>query len=133
MHQPFQAVLALIQIGVMTEAGKPAGVVVARLVWVYLPGVQVKHLRPAATARGVIEQIAENRVGELAKIAPGTLVNLAAGGGDRNSVTFGHPSGTLQVGAEAKEVNGQWTATKAIMSRSARVLMKGWVRMPDEA
>ena len=64
---------------------------------------------------------------------PGTLVNLAAGGSDRTSVTFGHPSGTLQVGAEAKEVNGQWTATKAIMSRSARVLMEGWVRIPDEA
>ncbi|WP_417518052.1 2-methylaconitate cis-trans isomerase PrpF [Marinobacter sp.] len=63
---------------------------------------------------------------------PGTLVNLAAGGGDRTSVTFGHPSGTLQVGAEAKEVNGQWTATKAIMSRSARILMEGWVRVPDE-
>ncbi|WP_139172872.1 2-methylaconitate cis-trans isomerase PrpF [Marinobacter sp. AC-23] len=56
---------------------------------------------------------------------PGTLVNLAAGGGDRTSVTFGHPSGTLQVGAEAKEVNDQWTATKAIMSRSARILMEG--------
>jgi len=64
---------------------------------------------------------------------PGTLVNLAAGGGDRTSVTFGHPSGTLQVGAEAKEVDGQWTATKAIMSRSARILMEGWVRIPDEA
>ncbi|MGO1501945.1 MAG: 2-methylaconitate cis-trans isomerase PrpF, partial [Marinobacter sp.] len=64
---------------------------------------------------------------------PGTLVNLAAGGGDRTSVIFGHPSGTLQVGAEAKEVNGQWTATKAIMSRSARILMEGWVRIPDEA
>lgn len=64
---------------------------------------------------------------------PGTLVNLAAGGGDRTSVTFGHPSGTLQVGAEAKEVNGHWTATKAIMSRSARILMEGWVRIPDEA
>jgi len=63
---------------------------------------------------------------------PGTLVNLAAGGGDRTSVTFGHPSGTLQVGAEAKEVGGQWTATKAIMSRSARILMEGWVRIPDE-
>lgn len=61
---------------------------------------------------------------------PGTLVNLAAGGGDRTSVTFGHPSGTLQVGAEAAEVNGQWTATKAIMSRSARILMEGWVRVP---
>ncbi|MDO6824599.1 2-methylaconitate cis-trans isomerase PrpF [Marinobacter sp. 1_MG-2023] len=64
---------------------------------------------------------------------PGTLVNLAAGGGDRTSVTFGHPSGTLQVGAEAKEVNGQWTATKAIMSRSARILMEGWVRVPEDS
>ena len=64
---------------------------------------------------------------------PGTLVNLAAGGGDRTSVTFGHPSGTLQVGAEAKEVNGQWTATKAIMSRNARVLMEGWVRIPEDS
>jgi 2-methylaconitate cis-trans-isomerase PrpF len=64
---------------------------------------------------------------------PGTLVNEAAGGGDRTSVTFGHPSGTLQVGAEAKEVNGQWTATKAIMSRSARVLMEGWVRVPGDS
>jgi probable AcnD-accessory protein PrpF len=64
---------------------------------------------------------------------PGTLVNLAAGGGDRTSVTFGHPSGTLQVGAEAKQVNGQWTATKAIMSRSARVLMEGWVRIPGDS
>ncbi|RBW49739.1 2-methylaconitate cis-trans isomerase PrpF [Marinobacter sp. F3R11] len=64
---------------------------------------------------------------------PGTLVNLAAGGGDRTSVTFGHPSGTLQVGAEAKEVNGQWLATKAIMSRSARILMEGWVRVPEDS
>ncbi|AXS82142.1 2-methylaconitate cis-trans isomerase PrpF [Marinobacter sp. Arc7-DN-1] len=61
---------------------------------------------------------------------PGTLVNEAAGGGDRTSVTFGHPSGTLQVGAEASLVNNQWTATKAIMSRSARVLMEGWVKVP---
>ena len=66
----------------------------------------------------------------IAAAIPGTLVNLAAGGGDRTSVTFGHPSGTLQVGAEAKEVGGQWTATKAIMSRSARILMEGWVRVP---
>lgn len=50
-----------------------------------------------------------------AAAVPGTLVNLAAGGGDRTSVNFGHPSGTLQVGAEAAEVNGQWTATKAVM------------------
>ncbi|MCY7296316.1 2-methylaconitate cis-trans isomerase PrpF [Alteromonas sp. a30] len=63
---------------------------------------------------------------------PGTLVNLAAGGGARDAVRFGHPSGTLKVGAEAKEVNGEWTATKAIMSRSARVLMEGWVRVPGD-
>jgi probable AcnD-accessory protein PrpF len=61
---------------------------------------------------------------------PGTLVNLAAGGGSRDSVTFGHPSGTLRVGAEAEIVNGEWTATKAVMSRSARVLMEGQVRVP---
>jgi 2-methylaconitate cis-trans-isomerase PrpF len=63
---------------------------------------------------------------------PGTLVNLAAGGGDRTEVTFGHPSGTLKVGAEAELVSGQWTAKKAIMSRSARVLMEGKVRVPLE-
>ena len=68
-----------------------------------------------------------------ASAVPGTLVNLAAGGGDRTHVTFGHPSGTLRVGAEAKEVSGQWTATKAIMSRSARVLMEGWVRVPGDS
>ncbi len=64
---------------------------------------------------------------------PGTLVNLAAGGGERNSVRFGHPSGTLKVGAEAEIANGDWTATKAIMSRSARVLMEGWVRIPGDS
>jgi probable AcnD-accessory protein PrpF len=67
----------------------------------------------------------------IASAVPGTLVNLAAGGGDRTHVIFGHPSGTLRVGAEAAKVNGQWTATKAIMSRSARVLMEGWVRVPE--
>jgi probable AcnD-accessory protein PrpF len=68
-------------------------------------------------------------IGTAAAI-PGTLVNLAAGGGARNVVRFGHPSGTLRVGAEARQVDGQWTVTKAIMSRSARVLMEGWVRVP---
>jgi len=68
-----------------------------------------------------------------ASAVPGTLVNLAAGGGDRTHVTFGHPSGTLRVGAEARQVDGQWTATKAIMSRSARILMEGWVRVPQTA
>jgi probable AcnD-accessory protein PrpF len=71
-------------------------------------------------------------IGTAAAI-PGTLVNLAAGGGARNAVRFGHPSGTLQVGAEAVEVNGQWNVTKASMSRSARVLMEGWVRVPGDA
>ena len=68
-------------------------------------------------------------IGTAAAI-PGTLVNLAAGGGERESVRFGHPSGTLRVGAQAMHVDGQWTVTKAIMSRSARVLMDGAVRVP---
>ncbi|MDC0661960.1 2-methylaconitate cis-trans isomerase PrpF [Marinobacter sp. SS21] len=70
-------------------------------------------------------------IGTAAAI-PGTLVNLAAGGGERNAVRFGHPSGTLRVGAEARQVEGDWTATKAIMSRSARILMEGWVRVPGD-
>ncbi len=69
-------------------------------------------------------------IGTAAAI-PGTLVNQAAGGGARSSVTFGHPSGTLTVGAEAAQESGRWSATKAIMSRSARVLMEGWVRVPS--
>ncbi|WBG65643.1 2-methylaconitate cis-trans isomerase PrpF [Pseudomonas citronellolis] len=68
-----------------------------------------------------------------AAAVPGTLVNLAAGGGERTAVRFGHPSGTLRVGAEAKQVDGEWTVTKAIMSRSARILMEGWVRVPGDA
>lgn len=71
-------------------------------------------------------------IGTAAAI-PGTLVNLAAGGGTRNSVRFGHPSGTLRVGAEAVQANGEWSVTKAVMSRSARVLMEGWVRVPGDA
>jgi probable AcnD-accessory protein PrpF len=71
-------------------------------------------------------------IGTAAAIS-GTLVNLAAGGGEREAVRFGHPSGTLRVGAEATENGGEWTVTKAIMSRSARVLMEGWVRVPQEA
>ncbi len=71
-------------------------------------------------------------IGAAAAI-PGTLVNLAAGGGERGSVRFGHPSGTLRVGAEACVDDGQWRVTKAVMSRSARVLMEGWVRIPGDA
>ena len=68
-------------------------------------------------------------IGTAAAI-PGTLVNLAAGGGQREAVRFGHPSGTLRVGAEALQRNEEWVVTKAVMSRSARVLMEGWVRVP---
>jgi probable AcnD-accessory protein PrpF len=68
-------------------------------------------------------------IGTAAAI-PGTLVNLAAGGGERGAVRFGHPSGTLRVGAEAVQQNGEWSVKKAVMSRSARVLMEGWVRVP---
>ena len=71
-------------------------------------------------------------IGTAAAI-PGTLVYVAAGGVTRSAVRFGHPSGTLRVGAEATEKNGQWVVTKAIMSRSARVLMEGWVRVPGDA
>ncbi|RTZ44511.1 2-methylaconitate cis-trans isomerase PrpF [Candidimonas sp. SYP-B2681] len=71
-------------------------------------------------------------IGAAAAI-PGTLVNLAAGGGERNAVRFGHPSGTLRVGAEARQEGSDWAVTKAIMSRSARVLMEGWVRVPGDA
>ena len=70
-------------------------------------------------------------IGTAAAI-PGTLVNLAAGGGEREAVRFGHPSGTLRVGAQARLVNGQWTVTRAVMSRSARILMEGWVRVPGD-
>jgi len=68
-----------------------------------------------------------------AAAVPGTLVNLAAGGGERSAVRFGHPSGTLRVGAEAVQADGQWVVTKALMSRSARVLMEGWVRVPGDS
>ncbi|MFJ3471213.1 2-methylaconitate cis-trans isomerase PrpF [Pseudomonas sp. NPDC090201] len=71
-------------------------------------------------------------IGTAAAI-PGTLVNLAAGGGERSAVRFGHPSGTLRVGAEAVLVEGEWQVKKAIMSRSARVLMEGWVRVSGES
>ena len=67
-----------------------------------------------------------------AAAVPGTLVNLAAGGGERNAVRFGHPSGSLRVGAEACLQNGQWVVAKALMSRSARILMEGTVRVPGD-
>jgi len=67
-----------------------------------------------------------------ASAIPGTLVNLAAGGGECSSVVFGHPSGTLKVGAEASLVNNKWVVNKAIMSRSARILMEGNIRIPNQ-
>lgn len=67
-----------------------------------------------------------------AAAVPGTLVNLAAGGGTREAVSFGHPSGALRVGADVQQVDGEWTVTKAVMSRSARVLMEGAVRVPQD-
>ena len=67
----------------------------------------------------------------VAACVPGTLVNLAAGGGTRSAVRFGHPSGTLRVGAEAVKAGGEWVVKKAVMSRSARVLMEGHVRVPE--
>jgi 2-methylaconitate isomerase len=70
-------------------------------------------------------------IGTAAAI-PGTLVNLAAGGSERSEVRFGHPSGTLTVGAQATQIDGQWLVKKAIMSRSARVLMEGWIRVPSQ-
>ena len=70
-------------------------------------------------------------IGTAAAI-PGTLVNLAAGGGQRDAVVFGHPSGTLRVGAQARQVNGEWIVTKALMSRSARILMEGFIRVPAQ-
>ncbi|MFZ5520494.1 MAG: 2-methylaconitate cis-trans isomerase PrpF [Pseudomonadota bacterium] len=71
-------------------------------------------------------------IGTAAAI-PGTLVSLAAGGRAHDAVRFGHPSGTLRVGAEARQVDRDWKVTKAVMSRSARVLMEGWVRVPSDA
>ncbi|MDH5352829.1 MAG: putative methylaconitate Delta-isomerase PrpF, partial [Gammaproteobacteria bacterium] len=68
-----------------------------------------------------------------AAVIPGTLVNLAAGGEEKQSVCFGHPSGTLRVGAQASQSGTDWAVNKVVMSRSARVLMEGWVRVPDDS
>jgi hypothetical protein len=70
-------------------------------------------------------------IGTAAAI-PGTLVNIAAGSGERSTVTFGHPSGTLKVGAQAESIDDRWTVNKVSMSRSARILMEGWIRVPGD-
>lgn len=66
----------------------------------------------------------------VASAIPGTLVSRVLGGGQHGEVRFGHPSGTLMVGAEAQEQDGTWLVTKALMSRSARRLMDGQVYVP---
>ncbi|PRM99029.1 2-methylaconitate cis-trans isomerase PrpF [Aliarcobacter cryaerophilus] len=68
----------------------------------------------------------------VAACIPGTLVNIAAGGGEKTAVEFGHPSGTLKVGAVIKNENGKYIVDKATMSRSARIIMKGEVYAPAD-
>ncbi|WP_298212346.1 2-methylaconitate cis-trans isomerase PrpF [Acidovorax sp.] len=107
----------------ITSSGKPIGASEVDLLVRALSMGQLHHamMGTAAVAIGTAAAI------------PGTLVHLAAGGGQRSAVRFGHPSGTLRVGAEAALVNGQWQVTKALMSRSARILMEGWVRVPADS
>ena len=96
---------------------------------------QQKELNVRALSMGKLHHAmmgtAAVAIGTAAAI-PGTLVNFAAGGGECENVTFGHPSGTLKVGAEASIVDGVWQVDKATMSRSARILMEGWVRIPGD-
>lgn len=68
----------------------------------------------------------------VAACIPGTLVNLAAGGGEKKSVTFGHPSGALKVGAIIENQNGKPVVKSATLSRSARILMEGYVFVPED-
>lgn len=67
-----------------------------------------------------------------AACVPGTLVNLACGGGEKDAVTFGHPSGVLKVGATILNQNGKFIVESASMSRSARVIMDGYVYVPSD-
>ncbi|WP_028224051.1 2-methylaconitate cis-trans isomerase PrpF [Paraburkholderia ferrariae] len=121
-HTPKIAFVAKPQ-GYTASSGKPVG---AEDVDLLVRAMSMGKLHHAMMGTAAVA------IGTAAAI-PGTLVNLAAGGGERNAVRFGHPSGTLRVGAEASEENGAWTVRKAIMSRSARVLMEGWVRVPGDA
>lgn len=104
----------------VSSSGKPVG---AKDVDLLVRALSMGKLHHAMMGTAAVS------IGTAAAIT-GTLVNLAAGGGERTEVRFGHPSGTLRVGAEAKQEAGQWVVTKAIMSRSARVLMEGWVKLP---
>ncbi|HLG88257.1 MAG TPA: 2-methylaconitate cis-trans isomerase PrpF [Alphaproteobacteria bacterium] len=67
----------------------------------------------------------------VAAAIPGTLVHRIAPAGPDGRIRFGHPSGILNAGAEARLENGRWIVTKALMSRTARRLMEGWVLVPD--
>ena len=107
----------------VSSSGKPVS---AQSVYLLVRALSMGKLHHAMMGTAAVA------IGTAAAI-PGTLVNLAAGGELRSAVRFGHPSGTLRVGAEARQVNGEWTVTKAIMSRSARVLMEGWVRVPGDS
>jgi len=68
-------------------------------------------------------------IGVAASI-PGTLVNEAAGGGEKDTVTFGHPSGAIKVGAKITKETDKYVVEKASMSRSARIIMEGYVHVP---
>jgi 2-methylaconitate isomerase len=107
----------------VASSGKPVAASEIDLLVRVLSMGKLHHASPGTAAVAVA----------TAAAIPGTLVNLAAGGSQRHAARFGHPSGTLRVGAEAHQVNGEWSVTKAIMSRSARVLMEGWVRIPGDA
>ncbi|MCF5804770.1 MULTISPECIES: 2-methylaconitate cis-trans isomerase PrpF [Pseudomonas syringae group] len=104
----------------VSSSGKP---VAARDIDLLVRAVSMGKLHHAMMGTAAVA------IGTAAAI-PGTLVNLAAGGEARDAVRFGHPSGTLRVGAQAQQVGSEWKVTKAIMSRSARTLMEGWVRVP---
>ena len=121
-HTPKVAYVAK-PVDYVSSSGKP---VAARDIDVLVRAMSMGKLHHAMMGTAAVA------IGTAAAI-PGTLVNLAAGGGARMAVRFGHPSGTLRVGAEATQVDGAWVVKKAIMSRSARVLMEGWVRVPGEA
>jgi len=120
-HTPKVAFVAK-PVDYVSSSGKP---VAAKDVNVLVRAMSMGKLHHAMMGTAAVA------IGTAAAV-PGTLVNLAAGGGNLEAVRFGHPSGTLRVGAQAALVDGQWSVTKAIMSRSARVLMEGWVRVPGD-
>ena len=121
-HTPKVAYVAK-PVDYVSSSGKP---VAARDIDVLVRAMSMGKLHHAMMGTAAVA------IGTAAAI-PGTLVNLAAGGGARMAVRFGHPSGTLRVGAEASQVDGAWVVKKALMSRGARVLMEGWVRVPGDA